>query len=102
MDGRRSLRLRWTAAVVIAGALLGVALGVSRSAARQTPTASRMLIQPEDDRSLMDTLRSAGFFNGSTTNVSLAIREQTDFLLTPAWLVQEALSDDIVPTYPEE
>ena len=100
MNGRRSVRLRWTAPVVIAGALLGVALGVSGSAARQTP-ASRMLIQPQDGRSLAETFRVAGL-DRSRADISLDIREQTDFLLTPAWLVQEALSDDIVPTYPEE
>lgn len=35
-------------------------------------------------------------------DLSLMMREQVDFLLTPALLVQEAISDDIVLTYPEE
>ena len=33
---------------------------------------------------------------------SLEMKECADFLLTPALLVQEALSDDIVITYPTE
>jgi hypothetical protein len=33
---------------------------------------------------------------------SLEMRENVDFLLTPALLVQEALSEDVVITYPGE
>lgn len=33
---------------------------------------------------------------------SLEMKENADFLLTPALLVQETLSDDIVITYPTE
>jgi len=33
---------------------------------------------------------------------SLAMREHDDFLLTPALLVQEAVSDGVILTYPEE
>ena len=33
---------------------------------------------------------------------SLAMREHNDFLLTPALLVQEAVSDGVILTYPEE
>lgn len=33
---------------------------------------------------------------------SLDMRENVDFLLTPALLVQEAMSDDVVITYPTE
>jgi hypothetical protein len=33
---------------------------------------------------------------------SLDDREQMDFLLTPALLVQEAVSDGVILTYPEE
>jgi len=34
--------------------------------------------------------------------VSLEMKENVDFLLTPALLVQEAISDDVVVTYPTE
>lgn len=33
---------------------------------------------------------------------SLEMKENVDFLLTPALLVQEAISDDVVITYPSE
>ena len=35
-------------------------------------------------------------------DVSMALREHDDFLLTPALLVQEAVSDGVILTYPEE
>ncbi len=33
---------------------------------------------------------------------SLEMKENTDFLITPAMLVQESLSKDVIPTYPHE
>ena len=33
---------------------------------------------------------------------STEVKENEDFLLTPALLVQEALAEDVVPTYPRE
>ncbi|HPC96506.1 MAG TPA: hypothetical protein PLU87_16275 [Sedimentisphaerales bacterium] len=35
-------------------------------------------------------------------DISLLIREHEDFLLTPALLVQEAISDGVILTYPVE
>jgi len=35
-------------------------------------------------------------------DISLEVREVDDFLLTPALLVQEAVSDGVILTYPEE
>ena len=35
-------------------------------------------------------------------DLSLDVREQTDSLLTPALLVQEAISEDVILTYPVE
>ena len=40
--------------------------------------------------------------NAYMVDPSLAIREHDDFLLTPALLVQEAVSDGVILTYPEE
>lgn len=40
--------------------------------------------------------------NAHMVDLSLAVRECDDFLLTPALLVQEAVSDDVILTYPEE
>lgn len=42
---------------------------------------------------------------GLATNLSLSsleMKENVDFLLTPAILVQEALSSDVIQTYPAE
>lgn len=43
-----------------------------------------------------------GHFVNFQTDESLARKEDDDFLLTPALLVQEAVSDGVVLTYPEE
>jgi len=40
--------------------------------------------------------------NVHMVDLSLAQREPSDFLLTPALLVQEAVSDGVILTYPEE
>ncbi len=40
--------------------------------------------------------------NHTEVDWSLDDREQMDFLLTPALLVQEAVSDGVILTYPEE
>lgn len=49
-----------------------------------------------DDRRLLSTHLSVTF------EASLEMKENVDFLLTPALLVQEAISEDIVITYPSE
>jgi hypothetical protein len=49
-----------------------------------------------------EIMRQAFRVNYRMADRSLAVREQVDFLLTPALLVQEAISDDVVLTYPEE
>jgi len=53
---------------------------------------------PGQQAAVMKTLE----VNYRMADVSLAVREQADFLLTPALLVQEAISDGVVLTYPEE
>lgn len=47
-------------------------------------------------------LRAASKTATAGATPSLEMKENVDFLLTPALLVQEALSDDIVITYPSE
>ncbi len=41
-------------------------------------------------------------FDSYMADASLEVREHEDFLLTPALLVQEAVSDGVILTYPEE
>lgn len=48
------------------------------------------------DKKLLSTQMTAPF------DSSLEMKENVDFLLTPALIVQEALSDDVVLTYPTE
>jgi hypothetical protein len=49
-------------------------------------------------------LRQTNLFQGAlgNFNTSLEMKENADFLLTPALLVQEAVSEDVVITYPSE
>ena len=44
----------------------------------------------------------AGNFGLGPFQPSLEMKENVDFLLTPALLVQEAICDDVVITYPTE
>jgi len=50
----------------------------------------------------LERFRLEASYPRNMADISLMIREQADFLLTPALLVQEVLSDGVVPTYPEE
>jgi len=41
-------------------------------------------------------------YGGGPFKPSLDMKEHVDFFLTPAFLVQEAISDDVIITYPTE
>ena len=67
----------------------------------QASAGARRMIQPgtpEFDAKLKAQLTPPS----GMADLSLATRESVDFLLTPALLVQEAVSDGVVLTYPEE
>ena len=49
---------------------------------------------------ILDRYSTPGQFEDSY--MSREVKENEDFLLTPALLVQEALAEDVVPTYPRE
>ena len=91
-------RTRWVWLVVPMGVLLGLGMGAGEASDEGTPAGFRQL---EEE---MKAGRGPVLLNVSypMADVSLAVREQVDFLLTPALLVQEAVSDDVVLTYPEE
>jgi len=91
-------RMRWVLLVVLMGALLGLGMGAAKGPDQGMPPGLRVL---EEE---MKAGRGPGLLNVDypMADVSLASREQVDFLLTPALLVQEAVSDDVVLTYPEE
>lgn len=54
-----------------------------------------------------DQLRDAAFRSASKTatigfKASLEMKESVDFLITPALLVQQTMTEDVIPTYPAE
>lgn len=53
---------------------------------------------PEEKATVMRHLN----YDTYLTDISLEVREVDDFLLTPALLVQEAVSEGVILTYPEE
>jgi len=65
---------------------------------------------PAENESLTDTerraqsaaLRAATRMATTGFRPSLEMKENVDFLLTPAMLTQEVLSDEIITTYPSE
>jgi hypothetical protein len=91
-----ALRTRCIVLVVLMGMLLGLGMGAAKAPDQGTPPGLRRL---EED---MKTGGPLIIVNYQMADLSLAVREQVDFLLTPALLVQEAVSDDVILTYPEE
>ena len=82
--------------VIVSGVLLSQVLGDN-----QGPRPSRM--DPVSDAHKQGIAKGlAGNFGLGPFQASLEMKENADFLLTPALLVQEALSDDIIMTYPSE
>jgi hypothetical protein len=59
----------------------------------------RLEASPGQERAAVD---AALRVNYHMADISSEVREQTDFLVTPALLVQEAVSDGVILTYPEE
>lgn len=59
----------------------------------------KQLKMNQKDR-LLDRYSKSGQFD--LCYLSTEVKENTDFLLTPALLVQEALNDSVIPTYPRE
>lgn len=68
---------------------------------RPLPPGSRKVVVPEVQKERIAERLAAGYGLGPF-QPSLEMKENADFLLTPAFLVQEAISDDIVITYPTE
>jgi hypothetical protein len=92
--------LVWLA--VLLGALIPIFLCI-----RFSSTASASAKDPNDPAGLRARAEAAALqaaIRAATTNFapSLEMKENVDFLLTPALLVQEAMSDDLIITYPSE
>jgi hypothetical protein len=62
---------------------------------------SRRILFPEAKKLHIAKGLASGFGLGAF-QPSLEMKENVDFFLTPALLVQEAISDDIIITYPTE
>lgn len=93
-----SLRNRWhlLALVVFLLGLSLLALGTnSLVSGARTQRGPRDLVREEVRRQVSRRV-SPNF------QMSLEMRENVDFLLTPAILVQEGISDGVVITYPQE
>jgi len=68
---------------------------------KKRPPKSSMVPVPEKHKQRIARQLASGFGLGPF-QPSLEIKEDTDFFLTPALLVQEAICDDVIITYPTE
>jgi len=90
--------LLWILAAIIFLAVLSRGLGVEVGRPR---VASKNAPRPKAQRDQIAEGLAASYGLGHF-KASLQMKENVDFLLTPAMIVQEAISDDIVITYPTE
>jgi len=101
------MRRKWTWIVraalfgVLACVLLCLGMGAVKAPNREMRPGLRRLMEASTDEERV-TVRRGLQINYTEQDWSLDEREQMDFLLTPALLVQEAISDGIILTYPEE
>ena len=94
-----TLRPQWGLLLVLMCVPLGI--GVAKAPDQRAAPGSRTMVN-EDMPEKAKVVPRVFPFDYHMVDLSLTVREQVDFLLTPALLVQEAISDDIVSTYPEE
>jgi hypothetical protein len=107
MRQERALKVRWVLLVVVMCMLFGLGMGVPSERERNKAPGYGPFwgaMRDRDPNAPGHGLRINHALNLDyhMADVSLAVREQVDFLLTPALLAQEAVSEDIVLTYPEE
>jgi len=101
MKRRRTWIVRAALLAMVICVLLCLGMGAVKTPEREIPPAMR---RPMNARTAEErvTMRLPVQARVSMADVSLNVREVDDFLLTPALLVQEAVSDGVVLTYPEE
>ncbi len=87
--------------VLVAVVLLMLLTQVLGDNRRPRPSRSRRVPVPEAQKERIAGRLAAGYGLGPF-QPSLEMKENADFLLTPVLLVQEAICDDIVITYPTE
>ena len=87
--------------VALLAALMPIYLSVGSNRAA-TMVKDRKIAADPTQRAREAGLRAASRTATAGARPSLEMKENVDFMLTPALLVQEALSDDIIITYPSE
>jgi hypothetical protein len=95
--GARAHPVRGLAIILMLGVICALWLGhvPSQGQEKSGPAQPMAGMSPQVQESVSRAM-DVGF------GPSLEMRENVDFLLTPALLVQEAISTDIIPTYPCE
>jgi hypothetical protein len=101
MRRKRTWMVRAAFLGVMMCVLLCLGMGAGGVSNGTLPPGMRRLMDARTDEERL-TLRRSLDINYTGQDWSLDLREQMDFLLTPALLVQEAVSDGVVLTYPEE
>lgn len=101
MRNRRIVKARWVLAVGLISVALGLVMGAARAPDSGLPPVIQRLSEARSSAESAAAMRALQV-HPRMAEPSLAVREQVDSLLTPALLVQEAISDDVVLTYPEE
>ncbi len=81
--------------------LIGPWLLVGRARSEDNSEANATVVDDESQDAVLAQKVAAGYVIGNF-DASLRMREKVDFLLSPALLVQEAIRDDVILTYPQE
>ncbi len=101
MKKRRMGLMRWGLLAVLVCTFLYLGMGATNNPGRDMMPVPARPGTPGFEAYLRDQLATVGSGN-NMSDLSLAKRENVDFVLTSALLVQEAVSDGVVLTYPEE
>lgn len=107
MGHKRALRVGWISVALLIGMLLGLGTATVKVPGEESLPGMRQVqelmeanrLEKSQEGMAMSQVLSVDY---RMADRSLVVREQVDFFLTPALLVQEAISDDVVLTYPEE
>ncbi len=96
----RKQPLLWLA--VFAAALMPICLALSYSKSPSPPARNPAAPADPRDRAKATAMQAAVKSATAGFAPSLEMKENADFLLTPALLVQEAISENLIITYPSE
>lgn len=97
--GNRRKSSLWLAGLFAALVLICLCIGSNRG---EPPVKDPNMALARDQQLRAAALRAATKAATTGFRPSLEMKENVDFLLTPALLVQEALPQDVIITYPSE